>query len=142
MATVARTTGVAGCALSQNRTGVGDSGTADVIVNNAASEPETIPITTTDREAGSPHTSGRLDVSPGETVDRVHSGRVPTNTGGYSVEVSVEDWPGETFERTDPAVQQAPLRVAVDDTAPGRGRRHRSGSRSTTLETPVPATQR
>jgi hypothetical protein len=133
MATVARTAGVAGCALSQNRTGVGDSGTADVIVNNAASEPETIPITTTDREAGSPHTSGRLDVSPGEIVDRVHSERVPTNTGGYSVEVSVEDWPGETFERTDPA---------VDDTAPGRGRRHRSGLRSTTLETPVPATQR
>jgi hypothetical protein len=46
----------------------------------------------------------------------VNSGKLPTNTSSYTVQVSVEDGPSETFEWTDPSVELAPLWVRIDGT--------------------------
>lgn len=116
MAAMASTTSLAGCSLLQDQTGVGDSGATDVIVHNIAAEPKTVSITITDREAENPHTARTLTVSPEEIVDPVNSGKLPTNTSGYTVEVAVNNGPSETFDWTDPTVQLAPLWVQIDET--------------------------
>lgn len=116
MAALAGTTSIAGCSLSRDRPGVGDSGATDVILHNTASEPKTVAITITDRAAESPHTDRTLTVSPGETIDPVNAAKLPTNTSGYTVEVAVTDGPSETFEWTEPTVELAPLWVQVDGT--------------------------
>jgi ABC-type glycerol-3-phosphate transport system substrate-binding protein len=116
MAALASTTGIAGCSLSQDQTGVGDSGATDVIVHNIASESKTVSITITDTEAENPYTSRTLEVSPEEIVDPANSGKLPTNTSGYTVDVAVTNGPSETFEWTDPTVQLAPLWVQIDGT--------------------------
>ena len=116
MAAVTSATSIAGCASLRDQPGVGDSGATDVIVHSIASETKTVSITITDTDAESPHTSRTLDVSPGEIVDPVNSGKLPTNTSSYTVEVAVNDGPSETFEWTDPTVTLAPLWVQIDGT--------------------------
>jgi hypothetical protein len=114
MAAMASTTSIAGCSLFRDRSGVGNSGATDVIVHNVAAEVKTVSIEITDAEAEDPHTKETLTVSPGEVVDPVNDGKLPTTTSGYTVEVSVQDGPSETFEWTDPTVQLAPLWVQID----------------------------
>jgi hypothetical protein len=112
----AGTTSIAGCSSFLDRGGVGDSGATDVVVHNVASESKVVSVTVTDTNAEEPHTDRTLDVAPGEIVDPVNSGKLPTNTSSYTVEVAVENGPSETFEWTDPTVQLAPLWVQIDDT--------------------------
>lgn len=116
MAAVASATSLAGCSSFLDRGGVGDSGAADVTVHNAASEPKTVSVTITDADAEEPHTDRTLELSAGENVDSVNSGKLPTNTSSYTVEVGVENGPSETFTWTDPTVQRAPLWVLIDGT--------------------------
>lgn len=116
LAALAGTTSIAGCALSQTQTGVGDSGATDVLLRNLAAEPKTVSITITEKAAENPHTDRTLTVDPGELVNPVNVTKLPTNTSGYTVDVAVENGPSETFEWTDPTVNLAPLRVQVDDT--------------------------
>ncbi|MFW5974242.1 MAG: hypothetical protein ACOCPZ_02545 [Natrialbaceae archaeon] len=117
MAAVA-TAGLAGCSWGQNGNGngMGNSGATDVIACNGASEPRTVTITVTEVDSDTPHTSRTLELSPGETVDPVNSGKLPTTASSYTVEVSVENGPSETFEWEDPTVELAPLWVRVDET--------------------------
>ena len=116
MAAGASATALAGCGSVRDPSGVGDSGATDVILHSIASEPRTVSITITDTEAASPHTERTLAVTPGEIVDPVNYGKLPTNTSGYTVEVAVTDGPSETFEWTDPTVRLAPLWVQLDGT--------------------------
>lgn len=115
MAAVAAT-GLAGCGSTQDTNGVANSFATDVIVCSAASAPRTVSITITEADADTPHTDRTLDLSPGETVDPVNSGKLPANSSSYTVEVAVEDGPSETFEWTDPSVELAPLWVRIDGT--------------------------
>lgn len=113
MAAVA-TAGIAGCTSTQNQNDVGNSFATDVIVYSAASDPRTVSVTITEIESDTPHTAKTLEVSPGETVDPVNSGKLPANNSSYAVEVIVEDRPSETFEWTDPSAALAPLWVRID----------------------------
>lgn len=123
MAAVA-TAGFAGCGSIQDGDangdddddgGVGNSFATDVILYSAASAPRTVSITITETESDTPHTARTIDLSPGETVDPVNSGKLPANNSSYAVEVVVEDGPSETFEWDDPTVGRAPLWIVVDD---------------------------
>lgn len=107
--------GVAGCSSTREQNGVGDSGATDVIVCSVAPDPRTVSITITAAGAERPHTSRTLSLAPGEVVDPVNSSKLPTNTD-YTVEVTVEDGPEETFEWTDPTALLAPLWVRIDAT--------------------------
>lgn len=109
------TAGLAGCSWGQNGNGVGNSGATDVIACNGGSEPRTVTITVTAADSDTPHTSRTLELSPGETVDPVNSGKLPTTARSYTVEVTVENGPSETFEWEDPSVELAPLWVRVDE---------------------------
>lgn len=115
MAAVA-TAGLAGCTSSQNQNGVGNSFATDVIVYNAASDSRNVSVTITATDSNTPHTDRTLELSPGEVVDSVNTGKLPANNSSYSVEVTVEDGPSETFEWTDPSVELAPLWVRIDGT--------------------------
>lgn len=107
--------GIAGCSSLRDDPGLSDSGATDVILSSAASEPRTVSVTITEADAETPRTDRTMDLSPGETVDPVNDGKLPTNTSSYSVSVSVVDGPSETFEWTDPTVELAPLWVRIDD---------------------------
>ena len=106
--------GLAGCPSGPTTDGVGDSGATDVAVSSLASEPKTVSITITEMGAESPRTDRTLEVGPGEVVEAVNTGKLPTNTG-YSVAVAVRGGPSETFEWAEPTVDLAPLWVQVDD---------------------------
>ena len=116
MGAVASAASITGCSSSPNREGIGDSGATDVTLHNAASERETVSVTVAAADAEEPHTDRTLELRSGELVDSVNSGKLPTNTDGYTVEVTVEEGPSETFEWTDPTVQLAPLWVLIDGT--------------------------
>ena len=116
LAAGASATSLAGCASVRDRSGVGDSGATDVIVHSIAAEPRTVSVTITAADAASPHTARTLAVAPGEVVDPVNAGKLPTNTDGYTVEVAVTDGPSETFEWTESTVQLAPLWVRIHGT--------------------------
>ena len=107
---VAGLTATAGCAGLYDQTGA-----TDVIVSNAADGPRTVSVTITDANAESVHTSRTLELDSGDLVDPVNRSKLPTNTG-YTVAVSVENGPEETFEWSDPDVELAPLWVRIDDT--------------------------
>lgn len=115
MAAVA-TAGITGCSSTQNQNDIGNSGATDVIVSSAAPDHRTVSITITEDDSETPHTVRTFDLSPGETVDPVNVGKLPTNNSSYTVEVTVEDGPSETFEWTDPSVELAPLWVRLDET--------------------------
>ena len=108
------TVGLAGCQTGPAPDGVGDSGATDVVAYSLASNPKTVSIRITELGAESPRTDRTLDVSPGEVVDPVNAGKLPTNTG-YMVEVTVAGGPSETFEWAEPSVDLAPLWVQIDD---------------------------
>lgn len=115
VATIA--TSIAGCSSLASGDGVGDSGATDVVVSNLAATPQTVSITITKMSAERPHTSRTLELSPGEVVDPVNSSRLPTNKDTtYTVEVTVENGPSETFEWAEPTVELAPLWIQIDDT--------------------------
>ncbi|WP_380676399.1 hypothetical protein [Salinigranum sp. GCM10025319] len=101
---------LAGCTALWDQTGA-----TDVVVYNAAAERATVSITITPADAEEPHTSRTLDVPGGGRVDPVNRTKLPTNSG-YTVVVSVEDGPRETFEWDDPDLELAPLYVLVDET--------------------------
>lgn len=113
---VAASAGIAGCASTRSKEGVGNSGAVDVIVYNATSETRTVSITITAVDAENPHTKRTLSLSPGKVVDPVNASKLPTNTSQYTVEVTVNDGPSESFEWTDPTVRLAPLWVRIDRT--------------------------
>lgn len=118
LATMAAVTGgvaASGCSALQGRWGWDQTGATDVVLTNAAAEPQTVSITITDASADDPHTSRTLEVVPNETVDPVNRSKLPTNAS-YTVEAAVEDGPSETFEWKDPALELAPLWVLVDGT--------------------------
>lgn len=111
----AGTAGFAGCLSTRNQDGVGNSFATDVIVYSAASDPRTVSITITETDSDTPHTARTLELSPGETVDPVNSGKLPAHNNSYAIEVTVEDGPSETFEWTDPSAELAPLWVRIDE---------------------------
>lgn len=100
---------LAGCSTIWDQTGA-----ADVIVHNAASETKTIDITITAGDVEDPHTSRTLEVAPNNQANPVNDSKLPTNTG-YTVAVAITDGPSETFEWTDPSVKRTPLWILVDD---------------------------
>ncbi|WP_310898699.1 hypothetical protein [Haloarcula onubensis] len=70
-------------------------------------------VTITPDGAEEPHTDRTLQIAPGDTVSPVNRSKLPTNDG-YTVDVTVEDGPAETYEWADPTVELAPLWVLVD----------------------------
>lgn len=116
VAAVTSATSIAGCSSLVGDNGVGNSGATDVVAYSMASTPQTVSLTISDADAESPHTSRTLELSPGDVVDPVNDSKLPTNTSTYTIEVTVEDGPSETFEWTDPTVSLAPLWVQIDDT--------------------------
>jgi hypothetical protein len=109
------TAGIAGCGSTQKQNGVGNSFATDVIVSSAASDPRTVSITITETDSDTVHTARTLELSPGETVNPVNSGKLPATNSSYAVEVTVEDGPSETFEWTEPSAELAPLWVRIDE---------------------------
>lgn len=107
-------TALSGCAALVNGT-QSQAGATDVVAYNAAAEPVTVELTITDADAEESHTERTLDLDPGEEVDPVNQSKLPTNAA-YTVDVSVENGPSETFDWEDPAVERAPLWVFVDGT--------------------------
>lgn len=105
---LAGATGVAGCGALWDQTGA-----TDVVAYNVAGEPKVVSVTITPAGANAPHTSRTLEMAPGERVDPVNDGKLPTNSS-YAVAVDVADGPSETFQWTDPDVERAPLYVLVD----------------------------
>jgi hypothetical protein len=97
----------AGCSLWRQ------TGAVDVEASNVADETKTVTFAITPKGADRPHTERSLELAPGEVVDRVNDGKLPTNDE-YAVTVDVADGPRETFEWTDVDVERAPLLVLVD----------------------------
>lgn len=113
---LATTAAVAGIATVPGCTALWDqTGATDVILYNAASGTRTVSVTITANGTEEPHTSRTLEIPANETIDPVNRSKLPTNTS-YTVDVSVENGPSETFEWDDPAVEQAPLWIRIDDT--------------------------
>ena len=102
-------TALAGCSALWQQTGA-----TDVNVYNWASESKVVSVTVTAADAGEAHTDRTLDLDPSERVEGVNQSKLPTNTS-YTVDVSVEGGPSETFEWEDPEVTLAPLYVLVDE---------------------------
>lgn len=88
-------------------------GATDVVVHNAADEPTVVSVRITPADADAAHTEKRLELAPNDAVDPVNDSKLPTNDA-YTVEVSVEGGPSETFEWEDPSLELAPLYVLVD----------------------------
>lgn len=109
MAGVTGFTALSGCSAVWQQTGA-----TDVNVYNWAGEPKVVSITITAAGAEEPHTDRTLELGATERVKSVNRSKVPTNTG-YTVEVTVEDGPSETFDWEDPDVSLAPLYVLVDE---------------------------
>jgi plastocyanin len=99
---------LSGCTALWDQTGA-----TDVTVHNAAEEAKTVSVTVTAAGAEEPHTARTVDIEPGDTVDPVNRSKLPTNDS-YTVDVAVEDGPGETFEWDEPTLELAPLWVLVD----------------------------
>lgn len=115
-AAVAGTATVPGCTALRNQTGA-----TDVILYNAASGTRTVSITITANETEEPHTSRTLAVPPNETIDPVNRSKLPTNTS-YTVDISVENGPSETFEGTIPLSNRH--RSVYSSTIPGLANSH------------------
>lgn len=126
MAAIGSAVGLAGCSSflgdgnddgdNDGDDGVGNSGATDVVVVNAATESKEVAITVTEDGATDPAIDETIALSAGELVEEVTRSKLPTNTSGYTVDVSVTDGPSESFEWTDPTVELAPLWVRVDET--------------------------
>lgn len=109
-------TGTAGTAAFAGCSGLwSQPGASDVIVYNAASDTKSLSVTITESDAAEPHTDRSLTAASGEKIDPANRGKLPLNTS-YSVAVSVENGPSETFEWDDPTVERAPLWVFIDGT--------------------------
>lgn len=107
---------VAGTGLTAGCPAIWDQpGATDVLVYNLASETKVVSITVTDPDGdGSPYTDRTLELEPTEKVDPVNRGKIPLSTA-WTVEVTVEGGPSETFDWDDPDVRYAPLWIIVDD---------------------------
>lgn len=92
----------------------GQHGATDVVALNIATAAKKVSITITDSTENALHTSQTLTLDPSEKVDPVNDGKLPTNAS-YTIEVTMENGPQETFEWDNPDLEQAPLWVIVDD---------------------------
>ena len=109
VAGVTGSTALAGCSSVWQQTGA-----TDVNVYNWADESKVVSITVTAADADEPHTARTLELGAGERVEPVNRSKLPTNSS-YTVRVTVEDGPSETFAWEDPDVSLAPLYVLVDE---------------------------
>lgn len=109
VAGVTGTTALTGCSAIWQQTGA-----TDVNVYNWGGEPKVVSITITAADADEPHTDRTLELGSGDRIEAVNRSKLPTNTS-YTVDVSVEGGPSETFEWEDPEVTLAPLYVLVDE---------------------------
>lgn len=108
LAAFAGVTATAGCSLWDQ------TGATDVVLYSLAADSVTVSVTITGTDASEPHTSRTLTVSPGETVDPVSDGKLPTNTS-YTVDVTVEEGASETFDWEDPDLDLVPLYVIIEE---------------------------
>ena len=92
VAGVTGSTALAGCSAVWHQTGA-----TDVNLYNWAGEPKVVLTTITARDADEPHTDRTLELGAGERIESVNRSKLPTNTS-YTVEVTVEDGPSETFD--------------------------------------------
>lgn len=99
--------GLGGClSLSQ-------PGASDVMIYNGTNEAMVLSVTITASNSEEPNTSRSIEVTPGERTDPVNQGKLPLNTN-YTINVTVENGPSETFAWKDPTVTRAPLYVFID----------------------------
>lgn len=110
LASAAGLASLSGCTALWDQTGA-----TDVNAHNAAEESMTVSVTITPDGASEPHTARTLQIEPGDTVSPVNRSKLPTNDS-YTVDVTVEDGPAETYEWDDPTLELAPLWVLVDGT--------------------------
>ena len=107
-AAVTGVTALAGCSALWSQ-----HGATDVVAYNAAAERKVVGVVVTVAGDDHPHTAKTLELDAHQSVDPVNDSKLPTNDS-YTVDVTVEGGPSETFDWADPALDRAPLYVVVD----------------------------
>lgn len=102
---------LAGCSSADS----GGHGATDVRLRNVADVALTVSVVITRENADESEVDQTFELAAHEAVRAVNDSKLPTGGDGYSVAVSIEGGPSQTFEWSDPDVRLAPLHILVDD---------------------------